>query len=63
MSLVVVFTNDGTGHVLKGSYDVGTFINERQIWKGRLEYVERGNWKDLIERLAYQFREEQNEKG
>ena len=64
MSLIVVFTNDGTGSLDHGNYDVGVFINETQIWKGRLEGSERVGWPTQVIDLARQLQKEKdNEKS
>ncbi len=63
MSLIVVFTNDETGTIYTGHYNVGVFVNEKQIWGGRLEWHPRQEgWKRLLKNFGDKIWEEQNEK-
>jgi len=49
MSLIVVFTNDGTGDHEIGNYDVRVQINRHVIYDGRVEgHGRRAGWEALL---------------
>lgn len=52
MALIIVFHNDGTGTETSANYNVGVFINKRQIAKDRIEGHNRADgWERLVRRL------------
>jgi len=52
MSLIVVFTNDSTGSLEKGNYNVRVYINDRQIAKRKLDNSARDGWETQVIDLA-----------
>lgn len=53
MALIIVFTNDTTGKPPYGNYNVGVFLNETAIWKGRVEgHDRRAGWIQLVRDLV-----------
>jgi hypothetical protein len=58
--LIITFHNDGTGKPIEkvGNYDVQTFVNKREIYRGRVEGHLRQDWRDLIIQWAEQLKEE-----
>lgn len=50
MSLIVVFTNDGTGDGRTGNYRVGVFINDTSLYHGEVKnHDRRAGWKQLLQ--------------
>lgn len=59
MALVVVFRNDGTGDLETGNYDVGVFLNESRLYKGRVEKHKRSTgWQGLVGTFVVGLRSE-----
>lgn len=51
--LIITFHNDGTGDNKVGHYNVEVSINERLLWKTRIENHNRNDgWQGLIETLC-----------
>jgi len=57
MSLIVVFTNDGTGTINTGNYNGFVYINKKLIETFRIEgHNRKAGWEGLVDKLVQDIR-------